>query len=72
MRDFWFDLASSISAEAFNMPRLAIKPTLLERSTPPVTTHASTHETHDSCEPETFVAARSDPSSEAQRHSSVV
>jgi hypothetical protein len=46
MRDFWFDLASSISAEAFNMPRLAFKPTLPERSTPPAT-HASTHAAQD-------------------------
>ena len=43
MRDFWFDLASSISAEAFNMRRLAFKPTLLERSTHPVT-RASAHD----------------------------
>jgi hypothetical protein len=38
MRDFWFDLASSISAEAFHMPSLTFKPTLLQAdsSTPPV------------------------------------
>jgi hypothetical protein len=68
MRDFWFDLASSSSSEAFNMPRLAFKLTLLERSTPPVT-HAATDAAHDSCQPETFVAARSDLSGVGQPHS---
>ena len=70
MRDFWFDLASSISAEAPNMPRLAFMPTLLGRSTPSVT-HAITHAAHNSCQPETFVAARSDLSDVGQRHSRV-
>jgi hypothetical protein len=37
MRDFWFDLASSISSEAFHMSGSTFKPNLqqAERSTPP-------------------------------------
>jgi hypothetical protein len=70
MRDFWFDLASSISAEAFHVPRLAFKPTLLQMPTPPVA-HASTHAAHDSGQPETFVAVRSYLSGVGQRHSRV-
>ena len=70
MRDFWFDLASSISAEAFHMPRLAFKPTLLQRPTPPAA-HASTHAAHESGQPETFVAVRSDLSDVGQRPSGI-